>query len=182
MTRRVGEVAAAGLLALALVATGAAAGASSAPQAASAAKAQAADSKVRVCTLLSADEIKKIAGAHTPSGVGKRPPEEEPLSSGGSVCNYGGVDVMLDVVPVAGFEANKARYGPSTKFEKIAGIGDAAYYMDQPGDQSSRLLGVYARAGQHVVVLTMTVVPPETAAGLKPTVIALGKAAAAKLH
>ena len=139
---------------------------------------------IRACTLFTQDEIKKAYGAKwQPAWDQIRiRPEEHPTSGGGSECEMTGLTIQLDAVPVSQFEGNRQAYAARSKFERITGIGDEAWFYEQGAGTSVYIIGVYARSGQHVYVLSLTVRMGETAASLRPVVIAAGQAAATKLR
>jgi hypothetical protein len=148
---------------------------------------QAAGSKpggIRACSLFTQAEIKKVYGAKwQPVWDQIRiPPNESPLPGGGSECSMMGLDIQLDAVQVSRFEANRQAYAARSKFERIMGVGDEAWFYEQGAGTSVHIIGVYARSGQHVYVLSLSVRQGETAASLRPVVIAAGEAAAAKLR
>ena len=93
-----------------------------------------------------------------------------------------GLAIQLDAVAVSRFEANRQAYLAQSKFERITGVGDEAWFYDQGADTAVHIIGVYARSGQHVYVLSLDVNKGETTASLRPVVIAAGQAAAAKLR
>ena len=139
---------------------------------------------IRACSLFTQAEIKQLYGAKwQPVWDQIRiTPEESPLSGGGSECNMMGLAIQLDAVPVSRFESNRQSYAARSKFERITGVGDEAWFYEQGAGTSVHIIGVYARSGQHVYVLSLTVRQGETAASLRPIVIAAGQAAAAKLR
>jgi predicted cupin superfamily sugar epimerase len=93
-----------------------------------------------------------------------------------------GMMIQLDAVPVSRFEANRQSYAKQSTFERATGIGDEAWFYDQGAGTSVHIFGVYARTAQHVFVLSVDVEKGETAASLRPVVVAAGQAAAAKLR
>jgi hypothetical protein len=138
---------------------------------------------LRACTLLTKDEIKKATAPRIPRTIDRFEPDEELLPGGGSECTIGDIDVQLDAVSVSRFEERLKTFAATTKFERIDGVGDAAYFYEQgtPGTPT-HIVGVYARAGQHVVVYARSVAAPETTQTVRPGLIALATAAAAKLR
>jgi len=148
---------------------------------------QAAGSKpggIRACSLFTQDEIKKFYGAKwEPVWDQIRiTPQESPLSGGGSECEMMGLAIQMDAVPVARYEANRQAYMARSKFERVTNVGDEAWFYEQGAGTSVYIIGIYARSGQHVYVLSVSVRMGETAASLRPVVIAAGQAAAAKLR
>jgi hypothetical protein len=93
-----------------------------------------------------------------------------------------GLDIQLNAVPVSRFEANRQAYAARSRFERITGVGDEAWFYEQGAGTSVHIIGVYARSGQHVYVVSLDVQSGETAASLRPVILAAGQAAAAKLR
>jgi len=139
---------------------------------------------IRACSLFTQEEIKKLYGAKWPPVWDqiRIPPDESTLSGGGSECEMMGLAIQLDAVPVSRFEANRQSYAAKSKFERLTGIGDEAWFYEQGAGTSVHIIGVYARSGQHVYVLSLDVRQGETPSSLRPVVIAAGQAAAAKLR
>jgi hypothetical protein len=65
------------------------------------------------------------------------------------------------------------------KREELSGVGDDAFAELCPKDSGPT---VYAKAGAYDVVVQLKVVAPATAASVKPTAVAVAKAAVAKLQ
>lgn len=139
---------------------------------------------LRACSLLTKAEIKKVTGTHTPALFEQIPGREESLASGGTECFYPGITIQLDAHPVTAFEATRKRYMDSgrTKFEPATGIGDQAYFYEQDAMKESHVAGIFTRVGQHVLTISMDVNTPQTADTIRPLVVALSKAAVAKLQ
>jgi hypothetical protein len=139
---------------------------------------------IRACSLFTQEEIKKLYGGKWQpfwDQISIRP-EESALSGGGSECHMMGLDIQLDAVPVSQFEPNRQAYAARSKFERITGVGDEAWFYEQGAGTSVHIIGVYARSGQHIYVLSLDVPESETVASLRPIVVAAGQAAAAKLR
>jgi len=138
---------------------------------------------IGACSLLTKEEIKKLLGDRTPALFDQVPSSEESLANGGSECFLPGITIQLDAHPVAAFEETAKRYGAGgrTKFEPASGIGDAAYFYEQDPGKDWHIVGVYTKVGQHVLTVSMDVNAPESAESLRPLVLTLTKAAAAKL-
>ncbi len=154
----------------------------------SAAPATAADA----CALLSVAEIRNITGRQDyPEGDQGDPPGQG--VGGGSSCQYGGATFMPgDHPPLLGIVLIPATGGKSwtegrqavklyegCKREPLSGVGDLAFAELCPRDRGPR---VYVKAGAHDVIVQIDAEPPATAASVKPTVVAVAKAAAAKLR
>jgi len=140
-----------------------------------------AQKSVSACTLFTAAEIRSIT-ATKPSPIDSMKTEESPIPGGGSECDVAGFGIQLDAVPVARFEANRQAYSSRAKYERVPDVADEAYFYDQGAGTSVRTLGIYGRTATHVFVISNIVMMNETAEALRPQLIALGKAAAAKLR
>jgi hypothetical protein len=146
------------------------------------------------CSLLSVTEIRDITGrpdmpAHS---YGDEPGEG---AGGGSSCNYGGETltslsahpprVGIVLIPGAAGERfidrrRKSLGQGGCKVEPVAGVGDEAFFECQgPKGQEIRL---DVKAGAYDLLILMEVVPSATVASVRPTVLALAKAAVAKLR
>jgi hypothetical protein len=139
---------------------------------------------ITACSLLSNDEIKKELGARTSPFLDQLPPNEEKLKNGGSECFRANITIQLDAHPVSGFEETRKRYAESgrTTFQSVSGLGDAAYAYDQDPGKSSHVVGVFVKAGQHVLTISMDVNENDSVDALRADVLALAKAAVAKLR
>jgi len=139
---------------------------------------------IRACSLFTQDEIKKIYGAkwNPVWDLIHLRPEESPLTGGGSECGMMGMHIQLDAVPVSRFEDNRKSYAPQSKFERITGVGDEAWFYEQGAGTSVDIIGVYARSAEHVYVLSLDVNEGQTVASLKPVIIAAAQSAAVKLR
>jgi hypothetical protein len=138
----------------------------------------------RACSLFTQDEIKQFYGSKwKPVWDQIRiPPDESPLPGGGSECSMTGMQIQIDAVQVSRFESNRQAFAARSKFERIAGVGDEAWFYEQGAGSPVHIIGVYARSGQHVYVLSVDVNQGETTASLRPVVVAASQAAAAKLR
>jgi hypothetical protein len=137
---------------------------------------------ITACSVLSKDEIKKAAGTHTPRYFDQIPSEEIVLPGGGSECVLAGFIVQLDAVPASAFESTRTAHVARTKYEPLSELGDEAYFYEQGPPGAPDVVGVYARVGERVFVFSMDVGAGESAALLRPAVVALAKAGAAKLR
>ena len=137
---------------------------------------------VSACTVLSVQEIKTLLGDRTPRFIDMIPPNEEPLSGGGSECFIASITIQLDAVPVARYTQNMQTYAGRTTYERVTGIGDEAHFYEQDAGKDSHVVGIYARVGQHVLVVSMDVEEGDTPASLRPSLMTLSRAAEAKLR
>jgi hypothetical protein len=128
------------------------------------------------CSILSRDEVKPFAGG---SPVFDMFPPEQEQSGRGTACNYGlGVIYMqLDPFQFATIDAERSK--PGANFEAVPGVGDAAYAHENTRSDDAE---IYFRVGQRVVTIQMTIPPGQTYASVKPRLIGLSRAIAAKLR
>ena len=128
---------------------------------------------VKVCSLLPLAEVRKIA-PWEPAFDKFAKAEEHPLGSSGSSCEYptAGVQVMA-FNPATLDSLKKAR-----KVEPVAGVGDEAYVANN-ADTFGEL---YARVGPHFLTIQMTLGTNGNYASVKPKLVQLDQAVAAKLR
>ena len=128
------------------------------------------------CSLLSRDEVKPFAGGSPVFDL--LPPEEEP-SGRGSACNYGGGVIYMQLDPFAFSTLDAERSKAGANFEAIPGVGDAAYARENTRSDDAV---IYFRVGQRVVTIQMNIAPGQTYATVKPRMVGLAQALAAKLR
>jgi len=128
------------------------------------------------CSLLTRNEVK--AFTNNSKVFDLLPPEEE-ASGRGTACNYGGgvVYMQLSPFPFATIDAERSKAGAN--FEAVPGVGDAAYARENTRSDDAE---IYFRVGQRVVTIQMNIAPPENYNAVKPRLIGLAKAYAAKLR
>jgi hypothetical protein len=139
------------------------------------------------CALLSAAKVRNVMGRQDYSAGEEGDAPGEGLG-GGSSCGYG---LPGDWPPRLAVVLIPARGGVSwttrrrgvqlyqgCKREQLSGIGDDAFVELSPTEGPD----VYAKAGAFDLVVHMNLVPPATAASVKPAVVAVAKAAVAKLR
>jgi hypothetical protein len=124
---------------------------------------------IKVCALLSKDEVK----AFVPwiPALDQMPIREEAIPPNGSSCNYPSVDIQ--VLPSTSRLLQIAKQGGG--LEPLAGIGDEAYFHNN----ANRYAEVYVRTGRYIV--TVQASGSGTIDALKPGAVGLAKALAAKL-
>ena len=127
---------------------------------------------VNACSLLPAAEVKKIAPWEPMFDRVK--PEEEPLGTYGSSCEYPSVGVQVMRFRKDTIEA----LGKNATLETVTGIGDAAWARNNRDDFAE----LFVRVGEHLLTLQMGIGPGKTFESTRPTLLALGKAFAAKLR
>jgi hypothetical protein len=160
------------ILTLALLGTAAALRAQSAPNPA--------------CALLTAADLQKATGKSYDNGDEGDPMGEG--AGGGASCQWGdpvgrGAPMISVVyIPAKGgtgyTEISRSRNArPGCTRETVSGLGDAAYIETCPKDRGPV---AYIKAGANDLIVQMDAVAPATAASLKPTLIAVAKAAVAK--
>lgn len=137
-------------------------------------------SPIRACGLLTATEVKKLAALPDPLNLyATMPPEEEPLGKG-SACNYPSLHVQIDPFDWATIDALRTRN--ATQFEAVPDVGDEAYLRANKAARSVEFAELYARVGAHIFTIQMDVPDGKTTASVKPGLVALAKAYAAKLR
>jgi hypothetical protein len=151
-----------------------------------AATAQAQSAPNPACALLTAADLQKITGkSYDPGDEGDAMGDG---AGGGASCQWGDPGTsgppMISVVyiPANGgkgyTEINRSRPPrPGCEREPASGLGDAAYIDSCPKDRGP---AAYIKVGANDLIVQMDVRAPGTAASVKPTLIAVSKAAVAK--
>jgi len=128
---------------------------------------------VKVCSLLSLAEVKKLAP--WPSHVDAiAKPQEEAIGSTGSSCNYPGVSIQVMVFRQS-FIDTLRKAGP---LERVSGVGEEAYIRNNR-DYFAELV---ARVGPHLLTVQLSIGSSKTFDMTKPSLLEIGKVYAAKLR
>jgi hypothetical protein len=132
--------------------------------------ATAAGSRIRVCSLLPKEEVKK----HVPwlPVLDQMPIEEEPVGVSGSSCNY--PSVFIQVLPFSQRTIDMARQQGG--LEPLTGIGDEAYFHNNKNLYAE----VFVKVGNQLLTLQANL--QGEMAVVKPGVLNLAKALVAKLR
>jgi len=126
---------------------------------------------VKVCSLLTVAEVKKLAPWEPMFDQMK---VEEEAFTGGSSCNYPSVTVQVMQFRQATIDA-LAKNG---KLESVTGVGDGAWLRN-----NQNLFGeMLVKVGPHLLTVQADISRGKTFDTLKPTLLELGKAFAAKLR
>lgn len=149
------------------------------------------------CAVLTTEEVKSITGF---SGYGRPSPGDPPGqgAGGGASCQFSApafptVDAkgnvvkqkgpLLSIVLIDGKNYTKTvAVARGCRKEAAPGVGDEAFFEVCPDSRLERTPPLYVKAGTKDLILQMDVEKPDTDAALRPKVIALAKAAAAKLR
>lgn len=143
-------------------------------------RSSAATSAIRACALLPATEVKRLAALPDPLNLYvKMPPEEETVGRGSS-CTYPNVHVQIDPFDWSTIDSTRAK--TPAQFETVPGVGDAAFLRANKPAPSLEFAELYARIGAHVLTIQMDVPTGKTTAAVKPGLVALAQAYAAKLR
>lgn len=133
---------------------------------------QASAAGIQVCGLLPKAEVKKLIGGNQVFDM--MPPEEEPLGTFGSSCNYPMVTVQ--VLPFSQGTIDTAR--KRGRLESVVGVGDEAYLYDNPAGYAE----LYVKIGSRLLTLQRSVGMGQTVADVRGGVIALANAYVPKLR
>jgi hypothetical protein len=134
---------------------------------------------IRACALLPAAEVRKLLALPDPLKLYEvMPPEEEPIGKGSS-CNYPSVHVQIN--PFDWATIDSLRVKTPAQFEAVPGVGTAAYVRANKRG-SIEFAELYARVGPHVLTLQLDVPDGSSTAAVKPGLVALARAYAAKLQ
>ena len=126
---------------------------------------------VKVCSLLTVSEVKKAAPWEPMFDQMK---VEEEAFRGGSSCNYPTATVQVMQFRQTTIDA----LGKDAKLEAVPGTGDAAWLRN-----NRNLFGeLLVKVGPHLLTVQMGISRGETFDTLRPTLLELGKAFAAKLR
>ena len=128
---------------------------------------------VKVCSLLSVAEVKKLAPwARQLDQFATA--EEKAIGTLGSSCNYPTADVqVLSWRKETIDAARKVR-----PLETVTGVDDEAWLSNNRDEYAE----LYARVGRHLLTVQYIIPTGQTFASAKPTAIALAKAFAARLN
>lgn len=138
------------------------------------------------CALLTAAEIRNATGF---PGYSEPSPADPPGqgAGGGASCQYsapvfgGGKGPLLSLVLIVGKNYTKTvPIGRGCKKEPVPGVGEEAFFEVCPTPRADRTPPLYVKAGARDLILQMDIEAPDTAATIRPKVIAVAKAAAAK--
>jgi hypothetical protein len=124
------------------------------------------------CSIMSKAEVKPFST----NRLFDQFPAEEMREGRGSSCNYAGVYIQLDVIPFATIE-NMSR-DKRERIEAVRGVGDAAYVRNNRDDYAE----LYARVGQRTFTVQLDIGPQETFASVRPRLLQMGAAMAAKFR
>lgn len=144
------------------------------------------------CDLFTVAEIRRIMGQQ---GYSNKPDPSDPsdgVVGGGTGCRYE-ADFMtppptppvVNLVLIRGKgytqSQRKMKLPPGCSVQNVSGVGDDAFFWhcSQPRQYQSPL---YVRKGTSDIVVDIDVRPPLTDASMRPKLVALAKAAAAKVR
>jgi hypothetical protein len=148
-------------------------GASLAAQKPTAAPPAATGQRISACTLLPRADVRKILP--WPDLLDQFKDEEDTIGATGSGCSFPSVHVQI--LPY-GPTFLKSLRDQGLKLEPASGVGDEAYLRDNKG----RWAELFAKVGDRILTLQADIPTGKNAGDMKPALIALGKAYAAKLR
>jgi hypothetical protein len=137
---------------------------------------------IRACSLLTRQEIRSATGALTPTYFDQIPSQESVLPGGGSECTLPGLIIQLDALPASSFESSRKASVAYRHYEHVPAVGTDAYFYAQGPAESPQVVGVFARVGQRVILVSMNVGAGETVVMLRPIVVTLATSAAMRLR
>jgi hypothetical protein len=143
------------------------------------------------CALLSAAEVRKITG-YPDYNVSPGDPPGQGVA-GGSSCQYvapafgAGKGPLVSLVLIEGKDLTAQnrrlkKLPGACKRELAPGIGDDAYFEVCPAPRPIRTSPLYVKAGTKDLIVQIDIEAPDTEETLRPKIIALAKAAVAKLR
>ncbi len=143
------------------------------------------------CAVLSLAEIKTVTGnqGYVDASSGDEPGQG---AGGGSSCQYSGAAftgpkapmVSLVLIPGKNWTATARTFklAQGCKRETVAGVGDDAFFESCPASQPIRSAPLYVKAGSKDLIIQMDIQAPATEATVRNTIIAIAKAAVAKVR
>jgi hypothetical protein len=129
---------------------------------------------VKVCSLLSLAEVKKLAPWERHLDQFAKA-EEEPIGTVGSSCNYPTVFIQVMAFQQS-FIDNLKKTG--IPLEPVSGVGELAYARNNRGNYAE----LVAKVGSHSLTVQFSIERNKTFESTKPSLIAIGKAYAEKLR
>ena len=148
------------------------------------------------CALFTPDEVRKITGF---PGYNQPSPGDPPGrgAGGGASCQYQapgfatdaqGNEItppkgpLLSIVVIDGKNYTQTvPIGRGCKKDAVSGVGDAAFFEVCPAAKLFRTPPLYVKSGSKDFLFQMDIKEPDTEASLRPKLIALAKAATAKV-
>ena len=128
--------------------------------------------RINACSLLTREEVKKIVPWDP--RLDQFDIEEEAIGTTGSGCEYPLVRIQVLSFSQGTIDAARKR----GKLESVAGVGDEAYFYENPAGYAE----LYAKVGTRLVTIQKSVRKDEKMDAAKPAVVALANALAAKLR
>ena len=129
--------------------------------------------RMSACSLLPTDLMVKVGGINT-AAVKYIKPEEEPMGSDGSACEYASVRLQLNP-----FGKNHQKREPAGRdWQAVAGVGDAAFFR-RNGSQYAELI---VWTGPHHFTIQFGVPTGGTPDSIRPNTIQLANAIVASLR
>lgn len=129
---------------------------------------------VTACSLLTRELAMQFSSAAN-KVVFDFPPEPETLAAG-TACEYG--DIRLQIDPYSAEQVKQLPASGEQGWAAVAGVGDGAYFRNN-GDTYAELAGW---VGTRTFTLQLGVPFQGSAEGIKPNVVGLANAIAAKLR
>lgn len=124
------------------------------------------------CSIMTKAEVKPFSS----NRLFDQFPAEEEKEGRGSSCNYAGVYIQVDVIPFATIETMSR--DQKQRIEAVRGVGDAAYVRNNRDEYAE----LYARVGQRTFTIQLDIGPQETFASVRPRLLQMGTAMAAKFR
>jgi hypothetical protein len=135
------------------------------------------------CELLTRDLAMKVSTASGRRGLESAKPSDDiegmAIAKGASVCDFGHITLILDPFarPDQIRSAMRARNFPYKNHEPVPGVGDAAFF-----ESNSAFANLYVWSGSRQFHIQMGAGYEDSAATLRPHVIALANAIIPKLR
>jgi len=136
------------------------------------------------CSIIDAEEVKRVSGLKDILKLGPQLTDPADLPKGRSECEFLGLTFSLSSLakPKEYFDQTRASQAKGgLKVESAPGVGDDAFYWWDPKPGTMLQLGIAVRAGnRQLTVLDLT--SSDSIAAVKPRLLAIAKTLAPKLR
>jgi len=135
------------------------------------------------CSIISAEEVKRITGLQDVLKKGPVPTDPSDLPAGRTECEYLGYTFSLSsAVTRESFDRGRgiAAQG-GTKVESVSGVGDDAFYWWDPKPGTMQQVGIAVRSGTHQVTI-MDLASSDSIVVVMPRLLTVARSLVPKLR
>ena len=135
------------------------------------------------CSILDAEELKRLTGLTDILRRGPVPADPSELPKGVTECEYLGLSFSLTSGMTREWfdRTRQGQVKQGTKIEAVSGLGDEAYYWWDPRPGSYRQAGIAFRSGSHRLAI-MDLVSSDSVRAAQQTLLKVAKYVAPKLR